>query len=138
MTRTSLKAVFLALIAFVFTAWSQFDTGTILGTVTDATGAAFPHAKVTARETGTNEERTFVTDQSGDYRFNALPRGTYRITVSAPGFESAETDRVTLDVTSQVRIDFKMQVGQTSQTVEVAASGQQLQTNTATMGTVIP
>ena len=135
---TSLKAAFLGLIAVVFAAWSQFDTGTILGTVTDSTGAAFPHAKVTARETGTNEERTFVTDSSGDYRFNALPRGTYRIAASAPGFASAEVDHVTLGVTSQVRVDFKMEVGQTSQTVEVTANAQQLQTNTATLGTVIP
>ena len=123
MMRIALKAVVLGLTAAVFTAWSQFDTGTILGTVTDATGAALPHAKVTARETGTNEERTFVTDSSGDYRFNALPRGTYRIAASAPGFALAEVDHVTLGVTSQVRVDFKMQVGQTSQTVEVAASG---------------
>src|SRR5579863_2193941 len=132
MMRTSLKAVFLGLIAVVFTAWSQFDTGTILGTVNDSTGAAFPHAKVTAREKSTNEERTFDTDASGDYRFNALPRGTYRITASAAGFTSSEVDNVILGVTSQVRIDFKMQVGQTSQTVEVAANAQQLQTNTGT------
>ena len=75
---------------------------------------------------------------SGDYRFNALPRGTYRIVASAAGFASDQVDQVTLGVTSQVRVDFKMQVGQTTQTVEVAANAQQLQTNTATVGTVIP
>jgi hypothetical protein len=138
MTRTNVKVVFLALTAAVFTAWAQFDTGTILGTVTDPSGAAIPHAKVTAREVTTDEVRTFETDLSGGYRFNALPRGTYRIDVNAPGFAASQVDRVTLGVTSQVRVDFAMQVGQATQTVEVAANAQQLQTNTATVGTVIP
>lgn len=138
MMRTSLKAVFLALTAALFTAWSQYDTGTILGTVTDPSGAAIPGAKVIARETSTNQERTFDTDLSGDYRFNALPRGTYRITVTASGFALGRADNVTLGVTSQVRVDVAMQVGQATETVEVAANAQQLQTNTATVGTVIP
>ena len=138
MTLTSLKAIFLDLMVVVFTAWAQYDTGTILGRVSDASNASVPRAKVTAREITTNEERTFVTDASGDYRFNALPRGTYRIAVSAPGFASATVDHVILGVTSQVRVDFTMQVGQTSETVEVAANAQQLQTDTAALGTVVP
>ena len=136
--RTSLQAVFLILFAIVFPARSQYDTGTILGTVTDASGGVIPHAKVTALETTTNEERVFLTDAAGDYRFNALPRGTYRVTASAPGFALGQVDKVILGVTSQVRVDFTMQIGQASQTVEVAAAGQQLQTDTAAIGTVIP
>lgn len=138
MMRISSKAAFLTLLAVVLPLWSQYDTGTILGTVTDPSGAAIGGARVIAREITTNEERTFLTDTSGDYRFNALPRGTYRIDASAPGFASDQVDHVILGVTSQVRVDFKMQVGQATQTVEVTAAAQQLQTNTATVGTVIP
>ena len=83
MTFTSLKAIFLDLMVVVFTAWAQYDTGTILGRVSDASNASVPRANVTTREITTNEERTFVTDASGDYRFNALPRGTYQIAVLA-------------------------------------------------------
>src|SRR5215467_1633720 len=138
MNPTSLKAIFLDVMIVVFTAWAQYDTGTILGRVNDASNASVPRANVTAREITTNEERTFVTDASGDYRFNGLPRGTYRIAVSAPGFATATVDHVILGVTSQVRVDFTMQVGQTSETVEVSANAQQLQTDTAALGTVVP
>ena len=137
MTCTSVKVLLLVLVG-VICLWAQYDTGTILGTVSDPSGAVIPGAKVTAHETATNEERTFATDASGSYRFNALPRGTYHMSVSAAGFSSAEVHRVILGVTSQVRVDVTMQVGQARQSVEVSANAQQLVTNTATVGTQIP
>ena len=137
MMLANIRALFLSLI-IVIAAWSQFDTGNILGTVTDSSGAVVPNAKVTAREVNTNEERTFTTDSSGDYRFNALPQGTYHITVGAPGFATTQVDHVILGVTSQVRVDVTMKVGQSTESVEVTANAQQLATSTATVGTQIP
>lgn len=137
MIRVTVRALFTSLMT-VIAAWSQYDTGTILGTVADSSGAVVPNAKVTAREVTTNEERTFNTDSSGDYRFNALPRGTYHITVSASGFALSEVDHVILGVTSQVRVDVTMKVGQATERVEISANAQQLMTSTATVGTQIP
>jgi hypothetical protein len=96
-----------------------------------------PGAKVSVRNTATNETREFLTDTSGDYRFNALLAGTYALTVNAPAFKSATAPEVVLRVNSQVRVDVAMQLGQVAETVEVAASTPQLQTNSAAVGTVL-
>src|SRR6476661_43031 len=82
---------------------AQFGAGTILGTVTDPTGAAVPKATVTATNTATNEFRTFITDNDGEYRFNALMNGVYTITVNAPSFKAASISNLTLAVNTQVR-----------------------------------
>ena len=115
----------------------QYGTGTILGTVTDPTGAVIPAAVITAKNNATNETRTFKTDTEGFYRFSALLSGTYTITAAAPSFRSATVSDVVLTVNTQVRADITMQLGSVNETVEVAGVTPQLQTNTAVMGTVI-
>src|SRR6266568_5682582 len=130
----------LALIGLLWSATpllAQFGAGTILGTVTDQTGAVVPNATVTARNNGTNESRTFTTDAEGAYRFNALQNGTYTITVTAPSFKAATVSNVVLAVNTQVRADVTMQLGSINEKVEVGDTTPQLQTNTAVMGTVI-
>jgi hypothetical protein len=116
---------------------AQFGAGTILGTVTDPTGAVVPNATVTARNNATNESRTFTTDPEGAYRFNALQNGTYTITVTAPSFKVASISKVLLTVNTQVRADVTMQLGPINEKVEVGDTTPQLQTNTAVLGTVI-
>jgi Carboxypeptidase regulatory-like domain len=117
--------------------FAQYGTGTILGTVTDPTGAVLPGANVVARNTATNEERESATDSSGNYQFNALPAGTYDLAVTATSFRSASARNVVLRVNSQLRVDVRMELGSVSDQVEVAAATPQLQTNTATLGKVI-
>src|SRR5882724_7766824 len=85
-----------------FVLFAQFGAGTILGTVTDPTGAVAPNATVTAKNNATNESRTFTTDSEGAYRFNALQNGAYTITVTAPSFKSASISSVVLTVNTQV------------------------------------
>ena len=115
----------------------QYGTGTILGTVTDPTGAVIPGATVTAKNTATNETRTFKTDAEGSYRFSALMSGTYTLTATAPSFRTATVSNLVLQVNMQVRADITMQLGSVNETVEVADVTPQLQTNTAVMGAVI-
>jgi hypothetical protein len=115
----------------------QFGTGTILGTVADPTGAVVPNAKVTVKNNATNEVRNFQTDEAGFYRFSALPSGSYTISVTAPSFRTSTVPNVVLTVNTQVRTDVTMQLGSVSETVEVAGETPQLQTNTASLGTVI-
>src|ERR1700681_4406039 len=100
----------------------QYGTGTILGTVTDPTGAIISGATVTAKNIATNETRTFTTDAEGFYRFSALPSGIYTVTATSPSFRTAVVSNLELDVNMQARTDITMQVGNISERVEVAGT----------------
>jgi hypothetical protein len=117
--------------------YAQYGRGTLLGTVTDSTGAVVPNVKVTARNLGTNEARDFTTDDAGNYQFNALLSGRYSVTATSSQFKTSAVNDVELRVNSQTRVDMVMQLGVVSETVSVASTVPQLQTNTAAMGTVI-
>jgi hypothetical protein len=115
----------------------QYGTGTILGTVTDPTGAVVPGASVSAKNEATNETRTFKTDPDGFFRFSALLSGTYTISASAASFRTTTVPAVVLSVNTQVRVDISMHLGNINETVQVTDTTPQLQTNTAAMGGVI-
>jgi hypothetical protein len=119
---------------------AQVPTGTIVGTVTDSSGAVIPGATVTATNTGTNITTTAVTDTAGNYTVPLLQVGTYSVAVEAKGFSRFVTTAVALSAGTTVRVDAKMQVGQTSQTVEVSGtSAPLLQTDSSTMSaTLVP
>jgi Carboxypeptidase regulatory-like domain len=121
----------------IFPVLGQYGTGTILGTVSDPTGAVIPAVKVTVKNEATNESRDFVTDAEGFYRFSALQNGRYTITAAAPSFRTATIANLTLTVNSEARADIVMQVGNVTEQVEVQATTPQLQTNSAAMGSVI-
>ncbi len=78
--------------------WSQYGTGTILGTVTDPSGAVVAGAQVVAKNLETDGSRTFTTDEAGNYQFNALQPGTYSVTTAAPGFKTGVVSKVVLRV----------------------------------------
>ena len=100
---------------------AQTFRGTILGTVTDASGAVVAGAKVTVKNEGTGLERTAQTSADGSYNLPELPIGSYTVTVSGTGFQTFVTKGVTVDVASERRVDAAMKPGQTSTTVEVSA-----------------
>lgn len=125
------------ILTYPITLLAQYGTGTIIGTVLDPSNAVVPGVRVTAKNSATNETRTFTTDSSGEYRFNALLTGTYAISAAAPSFRTATIPDVELLVNTQVRVDIRMQVGSISETVEVTAATPQLQTTSAALGTVI-
>ncbi len=116
---------------------AQYGAGTILGTATDSTGAVVPGATVTVKNQNTGEARTFTTDSSGNFRFNAVPAGTYTETVAAPGFKTTSISNLVVTVNTETRADVAMQVGQVTETVDVQASAPLLQTDTAALGTAI-
>src|SRR5690349_6143016 len=99
-----LRSVILTLLLPSFLC-AQHGTGTILGTVTDPTGAAIPNVSITATNAETNETRTFLTDAEGFYRINALQSGTYAITASAPSFRTATVSKLVLTVNTELRAD---------------------------------
>ncbi|MBZ5623975.1 MAG: carboxypeptidase regulatory-like domain-containing protein [Acidobacteriia bacterium] len=112
-------------------------TGTILGSVRDASGAAMPSVTVTVTNVETNFTQNATTDTSGDYRFLALPVGTYRVEATQTGFRKFVTANVVLTVNQERRVDIGMEVGSLEQQVEVSANSVQVETTSTQLGTVI-
>lgn len=117
--------------------FSQAITAKVVGTVTDPSGAVIPGAKVTIRNQQTNQARIASTDAAGNYEFSFLPIGGYTLTVEAGGFQRSEISAFQLNVDQVARVDVKMAVGQAAETVEVQAGAVLMQTENATVGTVI-
>ena len=95
--------------------------GSIVGTLTDASGSSVPGAVVTLTNTGTSERRTAESDSLGNYQFVNLVPGRYKIEIEKTGFKRITRDDVVVEVQAAVRIDVAMQVGEVGQTVEVMA-----------------
>ncbi len=111
--------------------------GEITGEVKDPSGASAPNAVVTATNAATNVARTTSTNTSGIYSFPGLIPGVYQVKVVVTGFETMVKTNIELQVQQTARIDFTLSVGQATQTIEVAANGALLTTESATFGTVI-
>ena len=114
---------------------AQTFRGTILGTVSDATGAVLSGAKVTARNTGTGVQRATQTGADGSFSIPELPIGTYEVTISQPGFQTYVTRAVEVSVASERRVDAQLRPGAVSERVEVSAESlPQVETTTNTLG----
>ena len=137
-SRHTLSVCLMAFSLSVAANWAsaQVNTADILGTVTDAGGAVIPNVKVAVTNTATNDTKTTTTNANGDYIFNLMPSGSYTITAEAPSFKRAT---VNLNVVSgdRARANMQLQVGDVTQTVEVAAQTPALQTDSATLSTVV-
>ena len=113
-------------------------TGTILGIVTDPSGAVVPGAKVTLRNPDTGFTRNDTTDSTGSYQFLAVPVGEhYVVAVEASGFEKSTQSDVKLLVNQKYRADFQLVVGSTTQSVKVEANATQVETTSTQLGDVI-
>src|SRR5579863_2257582 len=112
-------------------------TGTILGTVTDATGAIVSNAKVTVTNTATNVDFRTVTSSSGDYNAPSLQPGQYKVIVESAGFEKSVTSGFTLTVDQKVRIDVALKPGAVSETLEVTAQAVTLDTDSAALSQLV-
>jgi hypothetical protein len=128
-----LPALFLLLPTSI---WAQ-ATGTIGGTVTDPTGAVIPGAKITAKRIETGVSQSTVTGGSGTYTIPNLVVGTYDVTAEGGGFKTANATGITLDVSQQRQVDFKLTVVGVESTVEVNAAPPLLNTTDATIGGLV-
>lgn len=109
--------------------------GSLTGTVLDPSGAAMGGAKVGPVEVGTGVSQQATTDTSGIYRFTTLLPGTYKVTISAPGFATRETQNVIVKVNAIQRVDAHMSLAQATQTVTVTTESAVLQTDRADVHT---
>lgn len=117
---------------------AQTATGSIVGTVTDQAGAVVAKATVTLTNIDTNQIRTTVTDAGGYYALTLLPPANYKLSVEASGFRQYLQSGIKLDVGNALTMNVALQVGQVSQEVTVTGEPSQLQSETSSLGQVIP
>ncbi len=113
---------------------AQTVYGSIVGTVSDSTGAVIAGATVNLTNTGTNELKTMQSDGNGNYTFVNLLPGNYSIAVEKEGFKRLTRQGIEVQVQSSIRVDAALQVGDSLQTVEVTSETPLLQTQNATIG----
>ena len=112
-------------------------TGSILGVVKDRTQAVVTGATVVATNVATNLSEQTTSAVDGTYRFLALPAGTYKVTVTASGFQQYTASDIDLKVNDQLRVDVMLQVGSVQQEVNVTANAIQIETESTQLGDVI-
>ncbi len=115
--------------------YGQSVRGTILGTVTDPSGAVVRGAKGTARQIATGLTRAELSNGEGEYSIPQLPVGEYALTVEQSGFKKTERTGIELRVDDRLRIDFALAVGQVNETVAVEAAAPVVNTDSSTVVT---
>src|SRR5947208_1956633 len=110
---------------------AQVLFGSMVGNVTDATGASVAGAAVKITETSTNNVFTATTNESGSYSVSNLPAGTYQVEISKEGFRTFVSSNILVNQNNVVRIDAPLQVGSQVEKVEVSAEAAALQTDRA-------
>lgn len=132
-----LKVLFLALIFLTLGASALAQEATIVGTITDSSGAVVPRAKVSVVNADKSFTRNLLSNSAGEYLGADLPIGSYVIIVEAPGFRRLVRSGVTLQVGQTLRVDLQLMVGQPSQQVTVQGNLPHVQTETAAISDVI-
>ena len=112
-------------------------TGTILGTVTDSTGAFVANAKVTVTNVATGVAFQTTTSSAGDYQAPALNPGSYKVAAESNGFQKTATTNFVLAVDQKVRIDLTLKPGAVTETMEVTAQAVELDTDTAALSQLV-
>jgi len=130
-------ALLLGAMVGIFVAQGLAQEATIVGTVTDPTGAAVVNATITLTNNETGVQRTLPTNSDGQYVAPDLHIGNYTVRASASGFKAAEQKGITLNVGDRTRIDFKLQVGSAQEQVTVEANAIAVQTDTGEQSNVI-
>jgi hypothetical protein len=110
---------------------------TIVGDITDSSGAVAPNVTVTVINEGTKIERRVQTNEAGQYRVTPLNPGTYTIQVETPGFKREVRSGVVLEVATVLEVDFSLKVGQLTETISVTGVTPVLQTEDASVGNVV-
>ena len=116
---------------------AQVTTGTILGNVRDASGASIVGATITIEEVTKNTVQTYRTDENGAYYAPFLVSGTYQITVENAGFRSQASQAFALQVDQRARLDFTLQIGEVTESIEVTAAAPLVRSEPAELGEVI-
>ncbi len=133
MSNTFFRASLLLLLVLSapVSSWAQVLYGSIVGSVRDQSGAAVPGATITITSKETSQVRTAVTNDEGGFSLPNVQSGTYEVKATKEGFRPMAEGSVGVTINTVARVDFTMQVGNVSETVEVSAQAQTLQTDRA-------
>ena len=140
MSRTSLRRctpVVCALVLLCAKAFPQGSTGTITGIVTDSSQAVLPGAAIEVLNADTGVLSTAETNQAGEYTVPLLQPGRYNLTARLDGFRTYSQQGVTVELGRVIRLDFSLEVGEVTETVEVVGSAPLLESETSTVGQFI-
>src|SRR5712692_10368191 len=132
-----LSRTLLLIVVFVASLAAQSTVGSISGIVTDSSGAAVPGCLVSANNTQTGQKVSVRTQETGYYVFASLPTGVYALTAEKEGFRMSERSGVILDAASRRTADFALEVGAVTESVNVAAGVEQVQTSSGEIGRLI-
>src|SRR5512135_1472392 len=116
---------------------AQTTNASIVGLVNDPSAAAIPGSTVVVTNTGTGVSRTVTTNEAGLYNVAPLIPGTYEVKVTAQGFKTQVQPNIVLQTGAVVKVDFNMEVGAVTESVEVAATAALLQTQEASVAGVV-
>jgi Carboxypeptidase regulatory-like domain len=125
------------LLGTAMSAFGQVESGRFVGRITDAQGAAVSNATVKATNAGTNLVQTAITNSIGDFVITPVAAGVYSLSVAAPGFDTATTTNVEVQVGQIVREDLSLKVGSSTTTIQVTTEAPLISTDSATIGTVV-
>src|SRR5579871_2919067 len=118
-------------------AHAQKITGTLSGTVTDASGAAVPGALITVTNTATSQTFNATTDSHGNYTLAELPDSVYDVKVSATNFKEFRAQGAVVHVATTTTVDAQLQLGSVTETITVQANALQVQTDSAALGATV-
>jgi hypothetical protein len=130
-------AAIVCLLLLPLAAMAQYENGSVVGTIHDATGAVVQGATVTVTNTATGIVSTRITNASGDYEIPELRVGQYNLEVSKQGFAPTRATDIAVSIGSRQRIDLTLRVGETSTTVEVTGVSLQVETDTSQRGQIV-
>ena len=130
-------AFLLIALPFASTSFAQVDTGAIAGTITDPSGGVVPGAKVTLTNEGTAFSTSTTTGPDGIYTFSPVKIGTYTLTAELSGFQRTTRPHIEVNIQQHVVVDFTLQPGRVTQTLEVLAPPSLLETQSAAVGQVV-
>lgn len=127
----------LVFVSLAVPSMAQNITGTILGNVTDPSGAIVADADVEATRVDTNQSTRVKSNEDGFFQAMYLQPGKYRVTVSRAGFKRSVREGVALQVEGRVRLDFQLELGDAASTVNVTAEAPLVESDTAALGQVV-
>ena len=121
----------------VLAAFAQYDTASVLGTVTDPSAAIVAGVRVTLENVRTGVKQSSITDSDGNYSFLNQRIGEYRVTAESPGFKQVSSDVFTLTVNARQRVNLALQVGEVTESISVSGAAAALETDSSDRGQVI-
>ncbi len=116
----SLVSILSVFVGFSLALYSQTNTATVTGVVTDPTGAAIPLAHLSIRSGETGVVKSVEANEAGQFTFNFIPIGTYNATVEAAGFQKLNRESIGLAAGQVLRLDLQLEVGTTQESVTVS------------------